>query len=78
VLDGLRKKQAAIYVDANRATKISDNYVRITVFFGLVLFLARISVVMKVTLPKRGLMAVSFVTLLCALFVLSQMPLATE
>jgi hypothetical protein len=33
---------------------------------------------MKVTLPKRGLMAVSFVTLLCALFVLSQMPLATE
>jgi hypothetical protein len=77
-LEELRKKQSAAYAEADNANRISDNYVRITVFFGLVLFLAGISAVMSVTWPRRGLIIISAVILVGSLVVMFQMPLAAE
>ncbi|HEX2885632.1 hypothetical protein [Vineibacter terrae] len=71
-----RRKQDAAYAAADDANRISDSYVRITVFFGLVLFLAGISAVLKGRWPRRGLVAASVVILVVALFFLAQMPLA--
>ena len=77
-LEELRRKQAAAYAAADDANKISDSYVRITVFFGLVLFMTGISAVMKGRWPRRGLIAGSVVILAVALFFLARMPLAME
>ncbi|TXL81676.1 hypothetical protein FHP25_03865 [Vineibacter terrae] len=72
----LRRKQAAAYAAADNANRTSDSYVRITVFFGLVLFLAGISAVLKGRWPRRGLVAASVVILVVTLFFLARMPLA--
>ncbi len=77
-LEELRRKQAAAYAAADDANKISDSYVRITVFFGLVLFMTGISAVMKGRWPRRGLVSASVVILAVALLFLARMPLATE
>jgi hypothetical protein len=77
-LEELRRKQATAYAEADGANVISDNYVRITVSFALVLFLGGISALLKVSWPRRALLGGAILLLLASLYFLARMPLAME
>ena len=72
----LRQEEATKFTEARKASDISDDYLLLTVIFGVALFLGGITAAFKGQRIRAIILALSFITITATAIFMAFLPLA--